>query len=446
MRTCTSHLVVTGVVWLWLAPGAGRAEPVAPATPKNTPVRPIPLRPPLPAPPSAQPVPPLPVPQVDCKARHFSWVQPLKYSSLPPVGQSSSAAALADSMGNCPVAGCGLNGAWLGSGVQFRTLHTTAGAPNPQGLRIREFRKGLDVLRLQVSGQDLQGIKRDSSEVLDGEALIGAQLMLEQVDAVGRVVMGYQLTIADSVVAGRTVRGVRDEEFWTTCIDPAHCTGAPKYARLYSFTVRASDGCEVRLCRPGLSDTYQGNLDGTAVIFRGDYYDERSHKVFATPQNTYDEDVFNIACVGTAISKLHMLRHTAASDPARPTLRDPAPPSTPEQRTTMLRLLTADYCGSGGTFTEDGLPIWLDFDSRRWKPSLDSRYTPGATATIDARWNADGASCLLVPRLRTTERSRVDAACARVGRPALPTCTAPLDTSRASLSGNYAISWTPPSR
>ncbi|TMQ14769.1 MAG: hypothetical protein E6J91_14585 [Deltaproteobacteria bacterium] len=246
--------------------------------------------------------------QVDCKKLHYNWEQ------LASVGDP---VPLQASMGNCPVAGCGLNGVWLGSGVQFRTLHTTAGALNPQRVRIREFKKGSDVLRLQVTGQELQGIMRDSSVILQGEELIGSQLWLEHVDPTGHV-EPYLLTIADSVVAGVAVRGARYEDFWATCTAGDRCAGAPPRARLYSFTVRAGDGCEVQLCRPGLDDSYHGNLDGTAVIFRGDYYDETSHRVFTTPQNTYDEDVFNIACIGTAISKLHMLRHTTAADPARP--------------------------------------------------------------------------------------------------------------------------------
>ncbi|TMQ03819.1 MAG: hypothetical protein E6J90_52765 [Deltaproteobacteria bacterium] len=339
--------------------------------------------------------------QVDCKKLHYNWEQ------LASVGDP---VPLQASMGNCPVAGCGLNGVWLGSGVQFRTLHTTAGALNPQRVRIREFKKGSDVLRLQVTGQELQGIMRDSSVILQGEELIGSQLWLEHVDPTGHV-------------------------------EP-YLLRAPPRARLYSFTVRAGDGCEVQLCRPGLDDSYHGNLDGTAVIFRGDYYDETSHRVFTTPQNTYDEDVFNIACIGTAISKLHMLRHTTAADPARPR---PAPThlTFAEERQTLLRLLTADYCGTGGSFTEEGLPIWLDFNHERWQPTSGSRYVPGPMPTIEARWAPNGASCLLVPRLPTTDRSRVDAVCRAARRsPPSPSCPLPWDPERAVTHGNYAISWT----
>lgn len=385
-------------------PVASPADPVGPVRVPVGPVRPV-------------TIPPIThLPGVDCKKLHDNWgqVQPQKLVVQVP-----------DAMGNCPIAGCGLNGSWLGSGVRFRTLHVTAGALNPQNLRVRDFTQDGRVLRLEVVGQQLKGIKRDASDVIEGRALIGAKLALEHVDAAGRVDMTYTLKIAD----------VKDEDFWTTCRAGADCRDAIPKVRLYTFTVSASDGCEVQLCRPGLSDKYQGGVNGTAVIFRGDYYEEGTHAVRTSPVNDYDQDVFNIACVGTAISKLHLLRHTTAADPTRPT--------APGQRQALLRLLDADYCGTGGSFTDDGVPMWLGFDSPRWEPSGESRYPMGPGGVVEAQWNERGASCLNAPRLTSTDRARIDEACRLAGRAAPIACPAP-DPAHPVMRGNSAISWNRP--
>src|SRR5262249_39273088 len=124
-----------------------------------------------------------------------------------------------------------------------------------------------------------------------------------------------------------------------------------------------------------------------------------------TSPSTYDADVFNIACLGTTISKMHFFRHTSA---AKITAIDPPAPPV-DRRQALLRLLTADYCGAGHPFTHDRVPLRIEFDSASvfdapdYGPTSGSRFaaSTSAPATLEAIWNADGATCIGRPRLAT---------------------------------------------
>jgi hypothetical protein len=195
------------------------------------------------------------------------------------------------------------------------------------------------------------------------------------------------------------------------------------------------------LCDP-LSEPGEA-VQGRVTMFRGDQYSEpppgafrrpgyrgAGYVVASDPTSTW----FNIACEGTAIAKLHLLRHTAASvfDPRAdvPTGSDhaiPVPPGIPTgpivhprrttkvpERQALLKMLTADYCGIGFPFTENGHPLSYTFQ-QPWQP-LFPRTNGSAVpfrgldnVSIDALWNQDGAVCLAVPRLSDIEpRARLE--------------------------------------
>lgn len=95
---------------------------------------------------------------------------------------------------------------------------------------------------------------------------------------------------------------------------------------------------------------------------------------------------FTIACAETALAKLHLTGHTHAAQAAG------FSSSVPE-RQTMLKLLTADYCGTGTSFTAAGQPLrWTDADGTLTIPS-------SVTRVLEARWTPGGASCLNTPRV-----------------------------------------------
>lgn len=361
-----------------------------------------------------------------CARQYDDWTSPRRgvrpgktYGAASPHGAAASREAVSalaeatagsgdDSGGDglltsdCPtLGGCGVNGAWLGSGVQFRALHLTAGIPNDQGLQIREFRRWdhalakYEFLRIDVQGQELIGY-RASGTALTGAELIGAEIVIEHVSPRGAVdAPVYTLRIEPTPPAPEPARGPDYHQFWATC-SSGDCPASP---RLYTFSVTSSDGCEMRLCKPGLADDYAGGLKGTAVIFRGDIYGDDYTAQLAEP-DPYQRDLFNIACIGTSISKLDMLRHTSASE-------DPAHLVAVDRRTTLLKALAADYCGTGYPMTEDGLPLKLAFDDPDYTLTTASGYvfSQPDRETIDAAWTAHGASCIGSSRLhRITDR------------------------------------------
>jgi len=194
-----------------------------------------------------------------------------------------------------------------------------------------------------------------------------------------------------------------DTPFWAQPSDSQLSGYSTTFPRYVLSTV-SLDPCNVELCRPELGDEgfrekFPG-ITGTVAIFQGDLYDSKKYTVQESPSNPDDpdSDVFNIACFGTTIAKLHFLRHASASQVLAIDSNNPTPKTVRFQ--TMLRLLTADYCGIGHPFTMDGIPLQLGFNNPNYKLTTQSRYIMQSTSSIDAFWRSDGSgsACLGVPR------------------------------------------------
>jgi hypothetical protein len=355
---------------------------------------------------------------------------------------ASSSALAAD---DCPTTICGLNGAWLGRGVRFRTLHLD-GTPNAQGLTIKEFRKDRRAMTLHVDGDDVSGVRprmlRSGSERLVGRDLEGSELILEHKHMALHKHEGLAINPVTTTYTLKFLKYLEEDFKAQTA------TRAEPKVPLYKFEVTTGDGCKVELCKPGLSDGHADGITGTAVIFRGDLYNEETYEVSAVPPSPSGSGaIVNVACVDTAIAKLHMLRHTSASQISSAAAQ--LQPTVP-QRQALLRLLTADYCGIGHPFTEDGLPIGLAFNSALY-PVTDTSSDRTAVSSIDARWSESGATCIGSPRwLRGTRgwtesslRTRIREVC---GTRLISDCpdTATPAPGAFFTTGSYAISINPP--
>lgn len=367
-------------------------------------------------------------------------VQPLAAAALPLLRIAPGGG------GDCPDSGCGLNGTWLGAGVPFRTLHLSRFRHNDVNLSILGFRGPRPAgggegerLTLAVDGDVLHAEGRPIVEA-GSELLLGAP----EVPGGPPSTPTYKLTITK----------VHDADFWIQNDCPA--CAAEKFP-VYVFSATSlSDDCPVQVCAPGLDadSDRTNNLIGTAVIFRGDYYDE-SYTVRIAPPTDYDDDVFNIACAGTTLSKLHRLRHTTA---AKVTAADPPAPPV-DRRQALLRMLTADYCGAGHPFTHDGVPLHFGFDpalgfGNRGNPNppvvltaaSQYRLTPFGPTSLEAMWTGDGAACIAAPRLlgeRPGVMADIEAACRLVGHPVVAcpggltgTITAPYPVPSYLISQN----------
>lgn len=101
-----------------------------------------------------------------------------------------------------------------------------------------------------------------------------------------------------------------------------------------------------------------------------------------------------MACRGHALAKMKFMGH----DP------NDQYDSSWQQRQAALKMITADYCGKGLSFTAVGQPLaWIDERGNfpeHLLPSVDG---------VEARWSEDGALCLDTPRL--VPREEVDDWC-----------------------------------
>jgi len=132
--------------------------------------------------------------------------------------------------------------------------------------------------------------------------------------------------------------------------------------------------------------TYKFGTLHNVYAFQGDIYDPIAKKVKSVPDS---DPRFNLACGGTATAKMLLTRHARAGsiDDNNHTVYD----TNDQQRTAMLKMLTADYCGTGHAFTVTGQRLayadaWTEFEG--W--SEDSE--------LEAVWDARGARCLNTPR------------------------------------------------
>lgn len=102
--------------------------------------------------------------------------------------------------------------------------------------------------------------------------------------------------------------------------------------------------------------------------------------------------------------KLHLLRHTAASQDEQHT-------TTLGQRQAVLRMLTGDYCGIGYPFTVNGHPLRYTF-AQPWEPRYPALFGDQVkVVAIDALWDPSGARCIGTPRLGAEHRGEIEARC-----------------------------------
>ncbi|MFT3699393.1 MAG: ADYC domain-containing protein [Kofleriaceae bacterium] len=144
-----------------------------------------------------------------------------------------------------------------------------------------------------------------------------------------------------------------------------HSAIRESYQYLCPNTITASDG--------------MGLYTYLAVVYEGDFLDA-VNKV----DRYVDTGQFNLGCAGSTVSKLALTGHTLAA------IQDGFS-TTIDERTTMIKMLSADYCGNGTPFTVAGEPLYWADDKGTMNP-LGSGVT-------EAMWTKDGAACLDTPRI-----------------------------------------------
>ncbi|WP_434419859.1 ADYC domain-containing protein [Nannocystis pusilla] len=144
----------------------------------------------------------------------------------------------------------------------------------------------------------------------------------------------------------------------------------------------------------------------TSTIISGEIYLENSKQIVDAAPGW-----ITIACLGNAVAKMKRMGYGPNQDfPGQGT------PATVNQRQATIRMITADYCGDGYSFTEDG----TDLNWQNLAETVDPDAAP-LWLDVEALWDEDGAICLSNPRLVTLPE--VAARCT------LPTCTPQMVTT-----------------
>jgi hypothetical protein len=177
-----------------------------------------------------------------------------------------------------------------------------------------------------------------------------------------------------------------------------------------------------------------GTLAFHTLLFEGDRIDAENKL-----DTGIDTTWFNLGCAGSALAKMALTGHTEAARVANTFV------TTLPQRQTMLKMLTADYCGIGMAFTVAGQPLnWRDD-----RGTMKLLEQPAQLAR-EARWTEMGAACLDKPRVDihpTVASSAVfgvnltiyDLAVSMCGSQMPPPC----DDSTLETNGYHLLSATP---
>jgi len=304
----------------------------------------------------------------------------------------------------CSIFFCGDNAATGGDGLLFDEFDLF-GDWNYAGVRLLGARwvppsggtsipLTLDIQRHALSGIEPGGWRRE------GGALVGTIIKLEYS-------AGGKSEIFEILIDGYT-----QVQFLAGAMD-----GIPAYlmkARRQGEKKFDRYVCDQKVLT---ADPYWAETPRHALVYRGDRYDRLQKRVIADndPNNGWSF----IACAGSAGAKMHVFRHTHAG--GFDLAGDPSFMRTPDERTILLKTITADYCGNGSTFTVNGEALAFTASTPFTMPALPPRTstaTPGALESYEAIWSADGAVCIDTPRLAGVTAASITATCGRT----IPSC------------------------
>jgi hypothetical protein len=256
---------------------------------------------------------------------------------------------------------CGENGPQCG-GTPMDELHPTE--TSPDGFRILTFTKDDGTpMKVRVVGAELTGTSMIDGSEVKGDDLHSSRLQVE--DTVND--QTYDVTLV----------GIDDVDYYEDGKDHG---GVQSYK--FEYTVPGS--VTPRLLCPTDEAKYWGGAPHHAVIFGGDRFDKAKGTITAVGGAA--GDWFNIACIGDAKSKLLIMGHAEAA------LEDGLV-TAQRNRIAALRMLRADYCGTGVPHTIAGVD--LDWKNRGGWMYLDQAPNK---ANIEAIWNHTGALCITNPR------------------------------------------------
>ncbi len=290
----------------------------------------------------------------------------------------------AEAGSRCPDFACGENSPVPGP---FRLPEfNTKGLPNTFGIIYKEFRVGGQLYDLAAINDRLVGYYPGTTTIaVQHQALAGGQIVFAhpgEPDS-GLSPGTFTVTINHVTAVGQT--------FWVAPYTPVET-----YELLYEG---ASATPRTPLCkRPPTEDLdEEGRIiinRFESIFFTGDRYNSQTKTVFSSTP-VLAPRVFanwiNVACAGSVTAKLHLNRHTTASQATAATGYS----TTHAQRQAMLKMYAGDFCGSGNSYTVAGTPI-------HWENGLGQHSPYVNQKSWESLWDSHGAKCLDLHRLSSS--------------------------------------------
>jgi hypothetical protein len=258
---------------------------------------------------------------------------------------------------------CGFNAAEV-NGRSLQSLHLQ-GQPNEDGVRIMGFVPPplglLGGYTLTVENDEFVA-KGALGGKLRGAQLIGGIILIQ-------LPLGIPLPV--------TILGYEEVPSWAE--------GAPPIA---AYTLVSVDLNSLLGWKSVCSGSLLDPLTAAVTILGNETYDNDT--ITVQPNRTH---WFTLACAGSAAAKMKLMGYGPQTK-----FDGGTKPSTVAQRQATLKMITADYCGTGDTYTENGTPVvWNNsagsVDSSDW-------HSPG---DVEAVWSSAGALCLDATRLADAE-------------------------------------------
>lgn len=258
---------------------------------------------------------------------------------------------------------CGYNTSEI-NGKSLQELNLD-GQPNADGVKLVGFVPTQGLLscllfgcHLDTDGDEL--VATNGFTELRGFQLVGSTLLV-------RVQQGLVLPVV--------IAGYEEVDSWA---DPG--TSVAAYSLIY---VDPESLLDTSICKGTLVDPLQASV----VILAGERYDLETKTV-----HSGQDGWFTLACAGSAAAKMSLMGYGPNAD-----FNGEGEPATPQQRQATLKMITADYCGNGDSYTADGTPL-------NWRNAAGSVGFPNPEESqIEAIWTAQGAVCLDAPRVVSLE-------------------------------------------
>lgn len=261
----------------------------------------------------------------------------------------------------CDDWGCGMNSPYIDN-WGFHSLRLD-GAAGENGFRIAKFDKLGQEYELHVEDGKITGTASGLPPLTAfgavGPGLVGARIHLYQNGA-----PAWDILIAD---VGRV---------WSWAKQNGQPYMLETYKLMWSWP-NMPDGKFMNVCPD--STTEGGMTAYHAVVFEGDVIDAEAKKV----SGWLDFGQFNIGCAGNTLAKMALMGHTEAAESYGFS-------TTTDERQTLLKMYSADYCGTGKALTIGGQPLQYS-DDKDW---INASF-PSA---VEALWDRNGAVCLNTPR------------------------------------------------